>query len=306
MSEQYTEPELLRAKTRDRGAFLFLAPALLFLAIFFVYPVLWIATVSTTHYDPVTATSRGLTLAHYRDVLASPAAWRSILNTAYFSVVYIPFTLLAASLVAWLLVRQVRAKSFLRAVFCSPCVIPTVAAALIWRAAYTPFTGSIDRVLQIMGFEHGPGWAGWLGEPYLAMPCIALVCVWRDTGFFAIILLSALARVPKESYELAQMDGATKRQQFAHVTLPMCCGTLGLCLIMLLINVQGVFQEIYVMTEDGGPANWTLNISFLVYRKAYLDRDWSQAAALSMVLFAVTVVVILIQNRILNRRLDWS
>jgi len=306
MPEQYTEPELLRARTRDRGAFLFLAPALIFLLVFLLYPVLWIAMVSTTRYDPVTATARGLTLAHYRDVLASPAAWRSILNTAYFSVVYIPLTLFTAGVIAWLLVRQVRAGSLLRAVFCSPCVIPTVAAALIWRAAYAPFTGSIDRLLQTFGFEHGSGWPGWLGEPYLAMPCIALMCVWRDTGFFAIILLSALTRVPGESYELARIDGATKRQQFTNVTLPMCSGTLELCLIMLLINVQSVFQEIYVMTEDGGPANWTLNVSFLVYRKAYLDRDWSQAAALSMVLFAVTAVVILIQNRILDRRLDWS
>jgi multiple sugar transport system permease protein len=306
VTEQYAELKPLKVKSRQVSAFLFLAPALLFLGVFFLYPVLWTISISVAEYDPVTASARSAGMSHYRDVFTSPAVWRAILNTAYFSAVYIPLTLLSAGAIALLLGRRVRSAPLLRAIFCAPCVVPAVGAALIWRAAYAPSSGSIDRLLYMLGCEHGPGWAGWLAEPYLVMPCIALMCVWRDTGFFALILLSALARVPQETYELARTDGATRCQTFAHITIPMCLGTLGLCLVMLVINVQSVFQEIYVMTEDGGPANWSVNLAFLVYRRVYVDYSWGQAAALSVVLFAVTVVIILVQNRILNRRLGWT
>ncbi len=305
MSDDYAEPQLIRTKRRERAAYAFLAPALVFLGVFFVWPVLWMLRVSISEYQPVTGEGRTVAGRYYSEVLASPGTWRSILNTAYFASVYIPFTLGLAWGMAWLLDRCTRSRPLLRAVFCSPCIIPAVAAALIWRAAYQPAGGAIDRFLHLFGYLHGRGWVGWLAAPYLAMPCIALMCVWRDAGLFALILLAALGRVPKAAYELAQTDGATPWQQFRHITVPLCLGTLGLCLIMLIINVQGVFQEIYVMTEDGGPANWTVNIPFLAYRYAYLDYDWGHATALSSVLFTVTVVIILVQNRILNRRMGW-
>ena len=306
VARQFTEPEVLRPRSRHLGAYLFLAPALAILAVFFLYPILWVISVSVADYDPVTATARTVGVAHYHDVISSTAVWRSILNTAYFAGVYIPLTLLSAGAIALLLSRRVAGRPLLKAIFCAPCVVPVVGAALIWRGAYMPNSGSIDRLLEIIGYEHGPAWGGWLAERYLAMPSIALMCVWRDAGLFALILLAALGRIPQATYELAEVDGASKWQTFRLVTLPMCLGTLGLCAIMLIINVQNVFQEIYVMTEDGGPANWTVNIPFLVYRKAYLDHDWGQGAALSVVLFVVTIVLILIQNRLLNKRLDWT
>ena len=306
MSKTSTEPEILKPKRRHLEAYLFVAPAMAVLAVFFLYPILWLVSVSMSEYDPVSATARSAALQHYSRVLSSPELWRGILNMAYFGGVYISLTVLAAGSIALLLNRRVAGKPLLKALFCSPCVIPAVGAALIWRAAYIPVYGSVDGMLAMLGHEHGADWAGWLGEPYLAMPCIALMCVWRDAGLFALILLSAFGRIPDEAYELAQLDGASRWQRLAYVTLPMSLGTVLLCLIMLVINVQNVFQEIYVMTEDGGPANWTVNVPFLVYRKVYLDPDWGQAAALSIVLFAVTVVLILIQNRLLNKRLDWS
>jgi len=303
---EYVEPEILTVRHSHRGAYWFLMPALAVLAVFFLVPLLWMFRTGLTDYDPVTATSRGLGLGHYTDALSNPPLWRAVLNTAYFTGVYVPLTLVLAGAVALLLIRVVRSRPVLKAIFCAPFVVPTVGAALIWRSAYLPFTGSIDRLLSLAGVGHGAEWAGWLAAPYLAMPCIALMCVWRDLGFFALILLSALTRIPRDAYELARLDGANSRQMLRHVTLPMSLGTVGLCFVMLLINVQNVFQEIFVMTEDGGPANWTVNLPFLVYHRAYIGFDWSRACALSALLLAVTVVLILIQNRMLNRRLDWS
>jgi multiple sugar transport system permease protein len=306
VGQAYREPDVLKPRLRQRGAYALLAPALAVLVTFFLVPTVWMLFVSFSAYDPVTYSSTTEGLSNYGEVINSPAVWRSVLNTAYFSVVYVPLTLLCAGGLALLLRRPVVSRPLLQAIFCSPYVVPVVGAALIWRAAYVPVNGSLDRVLYWLGRDPGPGWDGWLGQPYLAMPCIAVMCVWRDTGFFALILLAALGRIPEETYELAEVDGASRWQRFTSVTVPMSLGTLGLCVVMLVLNVQAVFQEIYVMTEDGGPANWTVNLSFLVYRKVYLDHVWGRAAALSVLLFAVTVVLILMQNRMLNKRLDWS
>jgi len=306
LAETYAEPELLRPKPHRRDAYVFLAPAMAILFVFFILPVFWILYVSVSEYEPVTATSQTVWLDNYREVVTSPAVWRSVLNTVYFGLVYVPLTLLLAGCAAWLFSRCIRSRPLLRAVFCAPIIVPVVAAALIWRAAYAPYSGSIDRLLYLVGYEHGAGWAGWLYEPYLAMPCIAVMCAWRDLGLFALLLLSAFGRIPKSTYELARLDGVSRWQMLTKITIPLCSGTLALCLIMLVINVQNVFQEIFVMTEDGGPANWTVNIPFLVYRYTYTHYDWGRAAALSTVLFAVTVIVILIQNRMLTRRLNWD
>ena len=306
VSEGYVEPEVLRPRTRTWQAYLLLAPAFAVLALFFVWPLLWLFPVSTQQYDPVTATSHGVGLSFYYEVLASPAAWRAILNMAFFSVVYIPLTLVIAGALALLLHRRSGTSAAFRAIFCAPYMIPAVGAALIWRAAYMRGTGSIDRILYLLGYDHGPGWAGWLGEPYLATPCIALLCVWRDAGLFALILLAARARVPKPCYELAHVDGASPWQTLTSVTIPSCLGTISLCLVLLLLNVGSVFQEIFVLTGDGGPANWSMNVPFLVYRRAYVDYDWGHAAALSVIFLTVAVVLILIQNRMIKRRLGWQ
>ena len=307
MAKDYSEPELLSPTRRQREAYLFLIPALIVLLLFFLYPILWLLSVSVSDYDAVTGAARTVGMDHYRKMLGSAGVWRGILNMAYFGAIYIPLTLLFGAGLAALLRHRVGSRPLLEAVMCSPFVVPVVGAALIWRAAYMPYRGSIDRLLYMLfGYEHAAGWAGWLGETYLAMPCIALMCVWRDMGFIALILLSAMTRVPRRLYDQARIDGATIWQRFVHITAPMCRGTVVLCLIMLVINVQNVFQEIYVMTEDGGPANWTVNIPFLVYRRAYIDHEWGPAAALSIIVFAVTFVVILLQNRLLNRRLDWQ
>ncbi len=306
MSASDAEPLVLGPKARQRGAYVLLAPALLVIGLFLVYPIAWLLVVSMTDYDPVTSTASPAGLSRYAEVITSPAVWRSILNTAYFSAVYLPLVLLASGALALLLRGRVLGRPVLKAIFCSPCVVPAVGIALIWRSAFVPNNGSLDRLLYVLGYEHGSGWAGWLAEPYLAMPCIALMCAWRDTGFFALILLSALERIPREAYEMARTDGASAWQTFTSVTLPMCLGTLGLCLVLLLVNVQQVFQEIYVMTEDGGPANWTLNLSFLVYRKAFFDYAWGRAARLSVLMLVLTAVLVLILNQLLRKRMDWS
>jgi ABC-type sugar transport system permease subunit len=307
MAKDYSEPELLAAARSDRSGYLLLAPALLFLFVFFLYPLVWMLSISITEYDPHTATSRTIGFSHYVQALTSPPVWRSLLNTAYYGIVYIPLTLTGAGLLALLLRRRVTGSPALKAIFCSPCAIPVVAAALIWRGAYVGNHGALDRIRHLLGFHESAGWSGWLAESYLVMPCIAVMNVWRDTGFFALILLAALGRIPRQAYEMAAVDGASTGRTLRSIVAPICAGTLSLCLILAVINVLNVFPEIFVMTEDGGPANWSLNLAFLVYRRVYQDPNgWGLAAALSIVLAALTFVIVLIQSRMLNRRLDWS
>ena len=306
MSEQYHEPELLRPKTRARESYLFLLPALVIIGVFTIYPIVWIVMVSVEEFNPMTSTAKWVGLNYFADVLQSAPIWRAVLNTGYFGIIYIPLTLAGSWLVALFLERQMRGRAVLKAILCAPAVMPVVGMALVWRAAYAPVSGSIDRLLYMVGVDHSSTWSGWLNTPYLAMPSIALMCVWRDIGWFSLLFLAALMRTPREFYDMADLDGAGPWQKFIHVRIPACSGAIALSVIILLINTQNLFQEIFVMTEDGGPANWTLNAPFLVYRYVYTNYDWGHAAALSVVLLAISVVFILILNRMLKRRLNWT
>ena len=306
MSDQYTEPELLRPKTRVRESYLFVAPALAVIVAFSIIPIIWVLAVSLERFNPMTATAQWAGLRSYLDVLESPAVWRAVLNTGYFGIFYIPLTLAGSWLLALLLERPVRGRPILQAIFCAPAVMPVVGMALVWRAAYEPMSGSIDRMLYLIGIDHSLSWSGWLGEPYLAMPSIALMCVWRDLGWFSLLFLAALSRAPRDSYDLADLDGAGAWDKFLHIKLPACAGAITLSIILLVINTQNLFQEIFVMSEDGGPANWTLNVPFLVYRRVYTDYDWGHAAALSTVILAMSIIFVLILNRMIKRRLNWT
>lgn len=306
MSEQpqYQEPEILKPVFKTRAAYLLIAPAFIVFALFIFAPIAWMILTSFTEYNPITETAKETGFIHYRTLLTSPPMWRAILNMTYFSLIYIPVTMAVSWLLASLFRNRVAGSSILKGIFCAPYIIPAVAVALIWRSALMPVTGTLDKVLSLYGIIHPADWSGWLGEAYFAMPSLAIMCAWRDAGFLTLIMLAAMSRVPRESYELALLDGADRWQTFKSVTYPACRQALLLSFVLLVVNTQNLFQEIFVMTEDGGPANWTVNIPFLIYRNSFVNYAWGQAAAISTIFFVMSLVIIYVLDRTMSRRFN--
>lgn len=284
-----------------RAAWLFLAPALLVLGVFFLLPVLGALALSFTDYDLYALADlhnlRFVALGNYWMLLHRAQFWAALGHTFYFVVVGVPLSL-AASLGAALLLHSplARCRAFFRTALLAPVVTTAVAMAVVWRYLFNTKYGWANHLLGLLGIHP----VDWLGDPHWAMPTIILFAVWKNFGYNMIILLAGLQAVPGELYEAARIDGASAWRQFRHVTLPMLGPTL---LMVAILTVSGYFQlfaEPYVMTE-GGPLESTTSVLYLMYEDGFqwwnLGVATAEAFVLFLVMFAVTAAMLRLSRK---------
>ncbi len=287
--------------TGSRAAWLFLAPALLVLAVFFLLPVLGALALSFTDYDLYALADlhnlRFVALGNYWMLLHRPQFWAALGHTFYFVVAGVPLSL-AASLGAALLLHSplARCKAFFRTALFAPVVTTAVATAVVWRYLFNTKYGWANHLLGMLGIHP----VDWLGDPHWAMPTIILFAVWKNFGYNMIILLAGLQAIPGELYEAARIDGASAWRQFRHITLPMLGPTL---LMVAILTVSGYFQlfaEPYVMT-DGGPLESTTSVLYLMYEDGFqwwnLGVATAEAFVLFLVMFAATAAMLRLSPR---------
>mgnify|MGYP001553664343 CR=1 FL=1 len=276
---------------RASAAWMFLAPALLVLGIFFLLPVLAGLGLSLTDYDLYALADfrnlRFVGLHNYWELLHRPLFWASLWHTLYFVVAGVPLSMLA-SLGAALLLNSplTRCKPLFRTALFAPVVTTVVAVAVIWRYLFNAKYGVVNFTLAHLGIHP----VDWLGDPHWAMPMIILFAVWKNFGYNMIILLAGLQAIPADLYEAARIDGASALRQFRHITLP----ALGPILLMVgILTVSGYFQlfaEPYVMTE-GGPLQSTQSVLYLMYDEGFKYWNMGTASAVAFLLFLVMFAV---------------
>jgi multiple sugar transport system permease protein len=288
---------------RRRAGLWFVAPALALIAAFFAAPVLASLLLSFTDFD-VYAVARPdrlrlVGLENYRRLLDDPRFWLAFRNTAYFVLVGGPVSI-AVSLAAALLLdaRLARFRGFFRSVLFLPVVTTLVAVAVVWRYLYHPRLGLLNHLLGYLGVDP----IDWLGDPAWAMPAIILLAVWKNFGFNMVVFLAGLQSVPARLYEAARLDGAGVWQELTHVTLPLLRPTLVFVTLITGIGYFQLFAEPYVMTQ-GGPAGATLSIVLLMYEEGFRWWNMGYGAAVAFVLFAVILVLTLLQLTWQGRKL---
>ncbi|CAN5715158.1 MAG: sugar ABC transporter permease [Gemmatimonadetes bacterium] len=282
----------------NRTAWLFLAPALLLIGVFFFLPVAASLLLSVTDFDIYAiaslANARFVGLRNYAELLQNPLFWTAVRNTFYFALVGGPLTV-ATSLGAALLIssRLVRFKGLFRTLYFVPFVTTLVAVAIVWRYLYHPQYGLLNYVL---------GWVGispidWLGDPRWAMPAIILLGVWKNFGYNMLIFIAGLQNVPSELYEAAELDGAGAVRRFWHVTLPMLAPTFLFVGVITMIGYFQLFAEPYVMT-GGGPLKATTSLVLLMYEEGFRWWRMGVAAAVAFILFLIILAWTLLQFRL--------
>lgn len=202
----------------------FLMPSLIGLLVFSLLPLLISAFISLTDWnglDQLTAPGffqeHFIGLDNYKAILSSPEFWGVLWNTFRYIIMYIPLMLVASLGVAYLLSRQRPGVTAFRIIYYIPVLTSWVAASMIWKSMLSPEYGAVNNILAVFGIQ-GPGWL--LDEAW-AMPAIVLVSVWKDMGFFGLILLSGMVGINKSYYEAASLDGAGSWQKFWKITLPL-------------------------------------------------------------------------------------
>ena len=215
----------------------------------------------------------------------------SFINTIVYSVVHIPLTLAIAFALAVLLNTKLKGRAFFRTVAFFPYITSIVAAAQVWNMLFDVKSGVINQFIK---FFTG-GWApGWMGDTKWAMVAVIIVATWREVGYFMILILAGLQTIPGELYEAASIDGANGWQQFWKITVPCMRPTLFFVLVTLTINSFKILDLTLVMT-NGGPGTSTLMLAQYVYNVAFTRSDFGYSGTVSLVLFALCMIVTLVQ-----------
>jgi multiple sugar transport system permease protein len=283
---------------RSRAGWLFIAPAMGAIVVFFVLPVLAALAMSFTDFDIYALASlRNLRFAgldNYLHLLQTPLFWQALGNTMVFVVVGVPLSI-GASLGAALLLNSplARWKGFFRTALFAPVVTTLVAVAVVWRYLLHTRYGLINHGLSHIGISP----VDWLGDPLWAMPAIVLLSVWKNFGYNMIILLAGLQAIPKDLYEAARIEGATAWQQFRFVTLPTLKPMLLMVSILTMAGHFQLFAEPYVMTQ-GGPAQRTVTVLYFMYEEGFKWWSLGSASAVAFVLFAFMFGFTLLQMRV--------
>lgn len=277
----------------------FLLPSLIGMLIFSLLPLLISGLISLTDWngldkltDPVFFEKHFVGLENYIKILTTPEFWRTLGNTAEYIVLYIPLMLAASLLVAYLLSQQRKGIGVFRVLYYIPVLTSWVAASLIWKSVLSPQYGALNGILELFGIQ-GPGW---LTDEKWAMPAIVLVSVWKDMGFFGLILLSGIVGINKSYYEAASLDGANGWMKFIKITLPLLTPSIFYVLIVSLINVFQLFPQIMIMT-GGGPNGATQVMVERIYNYGFRYYRMGYAAAFSWILFAIIMVFTAIQMK---------
>lgn len=238
-------------------------------------------------------------LENLQRLVGDDVFWTAFGDTLYYSGVHIPVTFVASLSLALLLNEKMRGRAFFRSAAFFPYFTSIVAVAQVWNMLFSPEYGPINQLLRFVGLESPPDW---VASSSWAMPAVIIVGVWRDAGYFMLLFLAGLQAIQPELHEAAKMDGANWLQRVFSITIPGLRPTMFFVTVMLTINSFKVLDLILVMT-NGGPGNATLVLSQYIYQMGFERNDFGYASAISVVLFALCMVVTIIQFSY-NRRAE--
>ncbi|MFF4406489.1 carbohydrate ABC transporter permease [Streptomyces sp. NPDC001262] len=278
---------------RAVSPWLFLLPGLAVVAAFSLYPFL--TTLGKAFTDARTlAPGRWTGLENFRDMLHDEQFWVALRNSALYVVLVVPFTVLLPLLLALLVQKQLPGVAFFRSAFYTPVVASVVVVALIWVWMLDD-RGLINGLLQLAGA--GP--VDFLGGSWMLLFSAMALTVWKGLGYYMVVYLAALANVPRELHEAAAVDGAGALRRFVSITVPAVRSTMVLVGALSSVAAFKVFSEVYLMAgPTGGPAGQDTTLVMLVQRTGTgLNGRTGYSSALSLVVFAVTLVLMLLVLR---------
>ena len=267
----------------------FLLPSVVGLAVFSLLPIIISLLISLTDWnglDRLTAAGffgeHFIGLKNYWDILTGAEFWQVLAHTGHFIVLYIPLLLACSLGIAWLLSKSCAGVGVFRVLYYIPVLTSWIAGALIFKWVLSSKFGIVNNILAIFGIA-GPAW---LQSEQWAMPSVVMASVWKDMGFYGLIMLSGLQAIDKGYYEAASIDGASAWRKFTRITLPLITPSLFFVLVVSLINAFQLFPQIMIMT-DGGPNGATQVMVERIYKYGFRYYEMGYAAAFSWLLFVI-------------------
>lgn len=267
-----------------RNGLLFISPYIVGFSVFFLYPFIFSLYYGFTSYS-VLRTPEWTGLLNYKLLFIEDTLFRiSVYNTLYYTAFFVLFALVADLIIALLLTTHIKGKSILRLIYFLPSIIPFAAMALLWLWLFNARWGIINQTLRALNI-FAPAW---FSDPKWSKPGLIIMMTWAS-GRMIVILLAGIQGIPRQLYEVAELDGANWWQQFVHVTLPLLTPIILFVIIMSMIQSFQLFTQPYIMT-NGGPANSTLFYSIYLYRTAFRYFKLGYGSAIATVFFFIVLI----------------
>ncbi|WP_067817006.1 carbohydrate ABC transporter permease [Nocardia inohanensis] len=286
------------ARRRARAGVVFIAPNLAAVLVFLLFPLGFSLYLSFHSWD-LFSPPRFVGIDNYRRLLgADPLFYIALRNTAVFTLLTLLPTVLISLVVAGLLNRKLKGIGVFRTIAFLPLVASTVAMAVVFRFLFASDNGLANLLLGWIGLGPVP----WLTDPDWALFSLSLVTVWKSVPFATVILLAAMQGIPENLYEAAEIDGAGPLRRFVSITVPLIRGALSFVFVITIINSVQAFDQAYALTGgNGGPETGTYVLGIMLFQNAFRFYEVGYAAALAWVIFAILLLLTLIQLRLSRR-----
>ncbi|UJW87670.1 carbohydrate ABC transporter permease [Devosia sp. SL43] len=272
----------------------FFLPAAIIYGVLFLLPTVASLYFSLTRWTLFNSTFIGLD--NFAQFLREPFLIKGLINTILYAVITSGLKVVLGLLLAVLLTSQVAARGYLRSVVFFPVLVSTVGVGITFTVLMHPTNGMINEGLALLGIK-GPGW---LVDPNLALYSVALVDVWKGVGLATVIYIAGIVAIPKDYYEAARIDGATKLQNFFEITLPLCRPATSTVIILSFIGGLRTFDLIWAMTR-GGPGFASDTVASVIY-KQYQAGFYGLSTAGNVVLFVLVAALVIPLTMLLNRK----
>lgn len=276
-------------------AMVFLLPYLLIFSIFRFVPSVGGLVVSFFKWS-LGGDPKFIGIDNYVNLAQDGSFYTSIRNTLSFFVLTVPVLVVASLLLAMLLNQKLAGRRVMRTISIIPYVLIPSIVGIMWNWMFDNNFGLLNYYIKKLGGSP----IFWLTDERFALIAVSIVVVWTYIGYDMILFLAGLQGIPKETYEAAEVDGASTFQVFWHITLPLLKPVTMMVSTLTLVNVVQLFDQIYVMT-NGGPGTSTLTMVQYMYTSAFTNYELGYGSAIEVVILVLLMVLITVQNRIGNR-----
>lgn len=277
------------------AGYLFVLPSFLGFAVFMLIPIIYGFYISLTNYNGLQRFDF-VGLQNYITMFSDDYFKISLKNNIVYTVVTVPVTIIFALFLAVVLNRGMKGVGLFKAMIFFPQVCSFVAVGIVWGIIFSE-NGLLNSFLRSMGAQNVPVW---LQSSKWALWAIMLVAIWKQTGYFMIMLLAGLQTIPRHLYEAAEMDGAGFLAKFFKVTLPMLSPTMFMVMVLAIIGSFQVYDLISIMTA-GGPGTATNVLVFRIYQEGFKNSHFGYASAIAYFLFLIVMIITIIQSKLQDK-----
>ena len=277
------------------AAWVFLAPALILLGLFLLWPIAYLFYLSFTNGSFTAKGVHWVGIRNYVRLFIDPDFWQVIGNTVYFAIATVIPSLVIPLGLAIGLNQAVALRGLLRTAYFIPSITSIVAVGLGFRWLFQT-EGPINSFLANFNIEPIP----WLSSTVWAMPVLIVLSIWKQLGFNLVVFLAGLQAIPQSRYEAAELDGADGFAQFRYITLPGLRPTLVFATVTTAIFTLRSFEQVYIIT-GGGPLNSTNLLVYYIYQEAFSRFEFGYAAAATTILLGITLILVYVQLQTLDK-----